>query len=135
MEKGIEVQRVGQVDVDSGNVVLGDPCYVVEHSYEHLTGLDEVEMKEGKGWFIKGTDIPAPDRGLVTSIPYGKGKAMVVVARSGFGDGSYPVFAMFQKTQFGRRCMGLFVDFGEFVDGQDAEEFLMKVVENAISKK
>lgn len=70
--------RVGSVGVDSGMIMLGDPCYVAADSHPdhpvHDWGrfLDELRRQGGEDWQTAEMEG-------------------AVVVSSGYGDGEYPV--------------------------------------------
>lgn len=78
---------LGEVAVDSGQVIIVDPCYLAEWK-------DGEHDQKGNHYYkaCKATDDDKKQGGemLVAGIG-GTG----VVARSGFGDGGYPVYATY----------------------------------------
>lgn len=72
--------RVGQIGVDAGLCMVGDPCY-------HLQEESSVRQKFGKDWkdFCKllGDEFPTAKQ---------IGRNLAVVVDTGFGDGVYDVF-------------------------------------------
>ena len=69
-----EVLQIGEVGVDSGQLFIGDPCYLKEVSMDDLyTECSKVTLSKQRGGVISLTD------GVAVS--------------TGFGDGVYPVFA------------------------------------------
>ncbi len=98
----VERKLVGHVDVDSGQVILTDPCYVDE-------GFSYSELLEGWGARFGGSverehAIPGP-------------RDLGVVVETAWGDGSYPVYAEIQ----GGRVMRVMVEFDEYPD-EDEED-------------
>ncbi len=84
-----ELMYVGQVSVDSGQVVIVDPCYVAEK------GLDYDEV-------------------CATTSPCGSWmRGHAVASRSGYGDGGYPVYAEISDTGdgWGTRVRRIVIDF------------------------
>lgn len=78
-------QLLGYIDVDSGSVWIGDPCYLVR---------DE-DWKALSKQYIKALD----KHEVYVAIPHKKGHpGMGIMAGTLYGDGSYPVYAEFQKN-------------------------------------
>lgn len=102
-----DFERVGEIDVDAGIVMVGDPCY-------HLHKAPEDRRAFGKDWhdFIKSLvdGVYSPDRTAVSNIE--NGAALVI---GGFGgDGRYPVYV--------RRENGLIAEVSiRFDGGEDGE--------------
>ena len=99
----VERKVVGHVDVDSGQVILTDPCYVDE-------GFSYREMLEGWGARFGG----AVEREHAMPGPRGLG----VVVETAWGDGSYPVIAEIQ----GGRVMRVTIEFDEYNDLEEDED-------------
>lgn len=126
----------GVVGVDSGTVMVVDPCYVlpetnskVAYSNPEDKGLDYFTavsldipsdhpkspnnshrlLKEGR--FSEYFRLPeTPGGGVITS--------------SGYGDGAYNVFALVSdEGDWGHRVMGLFIDFNNEFSEDDLPEF------------
>ena len=78
---------VGHVDVDSGQIIIVDPCYVLPEAYN-----------DKKGRYRKVCDATSKDRGTseVNLDTTGGGMAHIVASSSGHGDGSYPVYAEYK---------------------------------------
>lgn len=76
---------LGYVDVDSGSIFIGDPCYLVK---------EEDWKKFSKPY------IDALNKGEVYApIPHKKGHpGMGIVSGTLYGDGTYPVYAEFAKN-------------------------------------
>lgn len=78
MAKKKEVKQIGVVGVDSGTLLLGDPCY----------WLDDKDYDK---------EICHPNFNRARQVNYDLGHAgKGVIVSSGYGDGSYPVFATIQ---------------------------------------
>ena len=98
-------QHIGNVFVDSGRVWLGDPCYVMGDNASHRV----------RDWqkFMDRTFDPKYQIGEAgVSQPVGENLGMSVP--SGYGDGSYPVYAIYNSEG---RIATLTVDF--LADGED----------------
>jgi len=87
-----EMRYLGQVEVDSGTLVIGDPCYLLGRAAEGRLGVDYETVLQ--------TDDP------VTSPLDGQ---PVVLLRQFGGDGSFPVFGQYDDGGLVR----VIVDFVE----------------------
>jgi hypothetical protein len=95
--KGYEF--VGMVAVDSGQVMIIDPCYVISERFNNHDYKTVCETTNPCGEF------------------FAAGMATAVASDSGCGDGRYPVFARkHDLDQWGRRVVELRIFF-EDVDG------------------
>ena len=81
-----EMTLIGHFSVDSGQAMVGDPCY-----------LDEWDTNRNEEWNIEGKEGQYSYHGAsATTIAnnYGElGMATAVVFSTGYGDGLYPVYA------------------------------------------
>ena len=91
----MKTEQIGKVWVDSGTIVVCDPCYLESKGRSSLINVDDAI-------FAKLVDTPTIQVG-------GEGSGLAVAVRSGHGDGHYPVYAMMDKSL----VLGLFVDFGK----------------------
>jgi hypothetical protein len=87
-----ETRYLGQVEVDSGTLVIGDPCYLLGRAAEGRSGVDYEAVLQ--------SDDP------VTSPLDGQ---PVVLLRQFGGDGSFPVFGEYEDGELIR----VSVDFAE----------------------
>jgi hypothetical protein len=71
---------VGHVNVDSGQIMIGDPCYVLPQRAWNRPGRTYDELLENT----------SPSGTEQTREPFGRGVALVT--SSGYGDGQYPVY-------------------------------------------
>ncbi len=116
MRYGETTKVVGHVDVDAGILWLGDPCYILpdkgkpaEFTYDQLLAIfDQQEKQTGK--YPHVTTIQ--HNGTLGDKEHeGKG----VVVGTGYGDGTYPVTATFNREG---RVVRVSVDF----DAEPEEE-------------
>tara|TARA_A100001515_G_scaffold141710_1_gene139038 strand:+ start:37 stop:357 length:321 start_codon:yes stop_codon:yes gene_type:complete len=100
----MEMNKIGEVGVDSGSVFIGDPCYVIHQ--------DKLPESLGESW----SDFCDKYRkDLPVSLPNGLG----VWSLTRYGDGLYPVYELLDEDG---RITGLYVDFTdhplkEIIDG------------------
>ena len=92
--------HIGNISVDAGTCWVGDPCYVLgdDASSRVKSWSGFCDKIEKEGYYDKGA--LALDNGLS------------VIVSTGYGDGSYPVYATFK----GGMCVGVRVDFDPQVD-------------------
>ena len=90
----MKTKQIGKVWVDSGTVMVCDPCYLESNGRSSMVNVDD-------DIFAKLADTSAIQVG-------GERSGLAVAVRSGHGDGHYPVYAMMEKSL----VLGLFVDFG-----------------------
>ena len=82
------LEYIGSFGVDSGQAMVGDPCY-----------LDEWKTNQGEEWDLTGKIGQYCYHGASASTidastgVLGEGRA--VVFSTGYGDGAYPVYAEF----------------------------------------
>src|SRR4051812_46667979 len=92
---------LGNVEVDSGTLIVGDPMYVLPETARGKAGVDYQAV------------IDAPDE-VVSALG---GQPVMLLGRFG-GDGSYPVFAEFDDDGV---MVRLTVEFVEPDDGEEDE--------------
>jgi hypothetical protein len=90
----MKAKKIGKVWVDSGTVMVCDPCYLESNGRSSMVNVDD-------DIFAKLADTSTIQVG-------GERSGLAVAVRSGHGDGHYPVYAMMEKSL----VLGLFVDFG-----------------------
>lgn len=111
--------RIGEVYVDSGTIMVVDPCYVLRDKRD-----DNLGTENGLEYFhAMGLDLPADH----PRSPNNQGKSIAAgdmsvlklpelngyVIPSGYGDGAYPIFAkVYDEGDWGHRVGGVYIDFG-----------------------
>ena len=94
----MKLKKVGKIGVDSGTVMVVDPCYMPDGAVPPLIDIESI--------FADLEDAQT------TQV----GNGLAVAVRSGYGDGVYPVYALMASPEetggWGERVMGLVVDFG-----------------------
>jgi len=105
-------KQIGEVGVDSGQILICDPCYI---NSEWTPGKKDEDIfnKKNKGQFsYSGCCLETCDtEDLGGQLNYKKGHAGAGVAvSSGYGDGCYPVYAIYNSDG---RVSKLIIDFNE----------------------
>jgi hypothetical protein len=104
-----ELQLVGSIAVDSGQAMVGDPCY-----------LDGWQTNEGDEWNLEGKVGEYSYHGASATTlansagELGIGKA--VVFNTGYGDGYYPVYVKYDEDG---RVVQVVIDFEGTLDEED----------------
>lgn len=134
-----EWKQAGEVYVDSGSVMITDPCYVLPDKRDNDPGLDYMRAvslddedgantkfykrsKRWKGGDLTALQLPSPDKyrngGSVESFNDSEDTLVgSFLLDSGYGDGAYPLYVLIDEDE---RIVGAFIDFGE---GFDPTEF------------
>ena len=95
--------KIGEVGVDSGQLMIVDPCYIESHWKEE----DFDDEKKSKELF----SYNAVCKETLGKTCYGQiGNGLAVAFSSGYGDGCYPVYAEINEEG---RVMKITVDFNE----------------------
>lgn len=76
--------RIGSVDVDSGTLMIGDPCYL-DGGFDYDKWAD---LSVGNGNGV----IPGPN-------DWDKPGEATVAMYTAYGDGTYPVYGLFDNGQ------------------------------------
>jgi len=99
MKKTI-IKQIGEVSVDSGTLLISDPCYIIGDDWNDKDYKKELVDTE---WNLFKESI------------YDLGGQRLIVS-TGFGDGRYPVFAVIK-------------DYGEgYRDGKPIKNLLIKEI-------
>jgi hypothetical protein len=108
--------KVGEVGVDAGMVMVGDPCYLdkfTDHEYDEV----KVDAQKAKGKYdYSYSGACAATLSDNSAGQLGRGDAVAV--SSGYGDGVYPVYATYNHEG---RIVKLEVIFDADSD-EDADE-------------
>jgi|688.fasta_scaffold22546_12 hypothetical protein len=115
-----ELKQIGVIGVDSGLVWIGDPCYLLD---------DERPKSVGKDWSEFCDIINTNKDEETSSIPfnYDMGhKGLGVCSSTKWGDGTYPVYGIFEKGEDRGRPNGILIDF----EIENMYEFLHKYWNN-----
>jgi hypothetical protein len=85
----MEIKYIGSIAVDSGQALIGDPCYLEEWKpwESDKIAFDEHHNKVGEYGYLGACNATLTNN-------YGElGLGSAVVFNTGWGDGSYPVYA------------------------------------------
>lgn len=101
-----ELSFVGYVGVDSGQIMITDPCYIGDYWDNEY---HEKKVENGKN-DPKNRDMDYSGACAATLSPEGFGfiRDLTFVTSSGYGDGTYPVYVQLNEEQ---RVVGVFIDF------------------------
>ena len=104
MTESIEWQRIGQVPVDTGRLVLVDPMNLDDVSQHEDAVQSRLEEEDEDS----DSDSASMTYELVTN---GIGVAVALVLSTGLGDGTYPVQARFEEVEGAVRIAEIRVRF------------------------
>ena len=109
-------QLIGNIGIDAGVVWIGDPCYIIHQK----TGLPKTM---GANWveFCQLIDEHSP---VMKSFCFALGhEGLGVCASTGYGDGTYPVYAEISDAGdgWGKRIRRITIEFDED-SGADDED-------------
>ena len=90
-------ELIGHVDVDSGTLMIGDPCYL-DGGFDYDKWCDQLNF-EGNGVLVGPDDFDNEKFGSST-----------VAFSTLHGDGGYPVYAYFEMRGGERRVSAVLVD-------------------------
>jgi hypothetical protein len=101
-----ELRLVGSFAVDSGQAMVGDPCY-----------LDQWKTNEGEEWNLEGKVGEYSYHGAsATTLASNAGELGIgnaIVFNTGYGDGYYPVYV---QTNEDGRILKVVIDFDGDLD-------------------
>jgi len=107
-------QRIGEIGVDAGLCWIGDPCYILH--------ADPAPVAIGKDW-SQFCDILDADNHYPTckQFNYDLGHpGLGVVVSTGYGDGTYPVYAEFNDDGRVAKVWIEFIDRNDETHEQEA---------------
>ena len=100
--------RIGEIGVDAGLCWIGDPCYILHKNTGELNDLKRVI---GKDWGEFCDLIGDMKHGKQLNYPLGH-PGLGVVVQTGYGDGTYPVYATISDEYVGgERVTSVTVEF------------------------
>lgn len=104
MIKVDNLQLIGEFSVDSGQAIVGDPCYLEDWKAwdSGAVNFEEHKNKAGEYGYLGACGVTLKDN-------YGElGNSSAVVFSTGYGDGLYPVYAEINEDG---RVAKIVVDF------------------------
>jgi hypothetical protein len=109
-------RRIGNVFVDSGQMMLGDPCYL-----EGWQGHDFASDRPGEYSYAGACTASLSDdsAGIIGTDHRGPREGMAAVFSTGYGDGSYPVDVTYNADG---RVVAVTILFDEDTEDADDEE-------------
>ena len=100
------IRYAGSFMVDSGQAIVGDPCY-----------LNEYDPNENQEWDLTDKAGQYSYQGISATTlnsAYGNiGNGLAIAFNTGYGDGTYPVYI---KLNGDNRVSMVFIDFEGFFD-------------------
>lgn len=111
-----ELKVIGHFSVDSGQAMVGDPCYLDEwDTNKNDKWPDDLSKEAGEYSYHGASGMTCGPNG------YGElGLATAVVFSTGYGDGLYPVYAKFNDEG---RVSTVVIDFMGEIDLDDEEDY------------
>jgi hypothetical protein len=120
----LTTKLIGYVGVDSGQLMITDPCYLTSFKSDHpdsVIDLDEARLHppiENLPYSYGGACAGSCSSDQAAVLNDGDG----IVFRTGFGDGLYPVIAEYEDTGFsGIRVKSVTIHFFDDLE-EDLEE-------------
>jgi len=108
------LKLIGKFGVDSGQAMVGDPCYLDSWNNwdDKAEPFDNYKNKTGEYSYL-GACNATIEKG------YGQlGHGSAVVFSTGYGDGVYPVYAQIDDG----RVVKVVIDFNGTLDDEDIDE-------------
>lgn len=115
---------VGHFGVDSGQVIIVDPCYLGEWT-DNAVGVEDMTPGENLDFSYMGACNASLSENGFGELHHGAVNQYAVVSTTGIGDGVYPVYADVENVGgWGERVVRLVIDFSDHVllDEDDEEE-------------
>jgi len=104
-----EQTHIGSFTVDSGQAIVGDPCYLTDWETwnDNVEPFDNHKTKAGQYSYLGAC-------GVTIEKGYGElGYKTAVAFSTGYGDGMYPVYAEFDENN---RIAKIVIDFEGDID-------------------
>ena len=96
--------KIGDCAVDSGQIMIVDPCYV-------LPGIGE-QIRYTYNDLLGEYEKPGVDDKQAFEVLFSKIAGTGIISSTGLGDGVYPVYAKIEdQGKFGKRVMELKIKF------------------------
>ena len=105
----METKKIGYVAVDSGQLIITDPCYLKDFKSNDFeeTKADAIPIKDYSYNGACQATLSADKCGQLSD---GKFKEAGVAVSTGYGDGCYPVFATYNSEGRVTKVEVLFVE-------------------------
>ena len=104
-------EKIGTIGVDAGLCWIGDPCYIMHKCSKAKEAYDRPPKAIGNNWSEFCDTIEDDTQQYNFDLGH---EGLGVLASTGFGDGSYDVFAQFSdEGDFGKRVKAVKVVFIE----------------------
>ena len=113
MNKKSKWVKIGMCAVDSGTIMLVDPCYVLPDSINKKGKLESHHGKDSYTYEKLMSEIFEGEKDLLPKqICFSGIGGTGVVTGSGFGDGNYPVYALISdEGDWGKRVKEVKIKF------------------------
>lgn len=105
------MERIGSIGVDSGQIMIGDPCYLKQWGGHDFKAFGADKYEPSGEYSYNGACLAT----LSTKRGGELGNGLAVAVSSGYGDGDYPVFV---ERDFSGRIMRVTVVF----DGSEDDD-------------
>jgi hypothetical protein len=119
------IKQIGKVGVDSGLVWIGDPCYLLQGDRPESVGKDWSE-------FCDILDKKEDTETKSSSFNHDFGhEGLGVCSSTKRGDGTYPVYGIYEKGDIRKTPNGILIDF----EIENMNEFIYKYWNNSGMRK
>lgn len=107
---------IGSIGVDSGQVMIGDPCYLDEWKANEFDA-SAAYPTEATGTF----DYDGACRATCSAAGHGElGNGRAVASETLYGDGRYPVYAVYERNS--TRPSRLIIEFADPDEDEENDE-------------
>jgi hypothetical protein len=108
-------ELIGHVGVDSGQIMIGDPCYLRQWGGHDFTSFGSEYEPSGEYSYDGACLATLSDKGAGEL-----GNGLAIATQTGYGDGNYPVYV--ERTAEGR-IASVTIVFSESDDEDDSDEY------------
>ena len=78
------IKKIGTIGVDSGTIIISDPCYLIDDEW----GEEDYKKEVVDNWYK-----------LTHQIKNDVGAYKAIISETGYGDGVFPVYATIGKDE------------------------------------
>ena len=103
----IEHILIGHIGVDSGNVIVGDPCNLGDFVNDDFAGQLDPDQEQFDFSYNGAVQAAFSGGDVIGEFPHIPGAGRAVASTTSYGDGIYPVFHVVEDG----KLVGLFIDF------------------------